>query len=234
MPPLVPAVSPVPPCATVTAALLVSTVAEALGNVNVLSVDDGPVTAKNPLPDPPFAPGRMPETSAVNETAVQDSAAPEASTPFGYWPAEQFAPLAANAVEVLALPVSAPVNPVEVTEVSPVMVAGKDSVTAPVDALAVIWFAVPAMVVGSAVQLSAAPKASTPRGNCPALQLAPFAASAVAVAALPVVLPEEPVTLPVTLPVRAPVKLVEVTEVRPVIVAGSDNVIAPVEADAVI
>jgi len=46
--------------------------------------------------------------------------------------------LAASAVEVLALPVSAPVNPVDVTELSPVMVAGRDKVIAPVDADAVI------------------------------------------------------------------------------------------------
>ncbi len=88
-----------------------------------------------------------------------------------------------SAVAVLALPVREPVKLVEVTDASPVIVAGRDSVTAPVEALAVIWLAVPVMVVGSAVQVSAAPEASTPSGNVPAAQLAPFAASAVADAA---------------------------------------------------
>ena len=43
----------------------------------------------------------------------------------------------ANAVAVLAFPVKAPVNPVEVTEVNPVMVAGKlnTGVAPPVDAI---------------------------------------------------------------------------------------------------
>jgi len=62
---------------------------------------------------------------------------------------------------------------------------GNDSVTAPVEADAVISFEVPAMVVGRAVQLSAAPLASTPSGNWPAVQFVPLAASAVAVATLP-------------------------------------------------
>ena len=88
---------------------------------------------------------------------------------------------------VEALPVNAPVKPVDVTLVRPVIVAGSERVIAPVDALAVIWFAVPVMVVGNAVQLSAAPEELTPSGNCPALQFAPFAASAVAVPALPVI-----------------------------------------------
>jgi len=60
-----------------------------------------------------------------------------------------------------------------------------------------------------------------------------LAARAVAVAALPVVLLEEPVTLPVMFPVKLP-------ENVPVVVPGSvglvgiDNVIAPVLALAVI
>jgi hypothetical protein len=41
------------------------------------------------------------------------------------------------------------------------------------------------MVVGSAVQFSALPEASTPSGNVPAEQFAGFAASAVAVATAP-------------------------------------------------
>ena len=93
----------------------------------------------------------------------------------------------ASAVAVEALPVRAPVNPVEVTDVSPVIVAGSDRVTAPVEALAVIWLAVPVMLVGSAVQDSAAPEASTPSGNVPAAQLDGFAASAVAVPAFPAI-----------------------------------------------
>ncbi len=44
---------PVPPCAMVTAVLEVSTVAEALGKVNVFSEVAGPVTSKNPLLVPP-------------------------------------------------------------------------------------------------------------------------------------------------------------------------------------
>ena len=112
-------------------------------------------------------------------------------------------------------------------------VDGSDSVTAPVEADALISFAVPAIVVGRAVQLSAAPDALTPSGNWPAEQFAPLAASAVAVAALPVVLPDEPETLPVTFPVRLPLNV-------PVVVPGSvglvgiDSVMAPVEALAVI
>jgi hypothetical protein len=44
---------PVPPCATVTAALSVSIVAEALGKVKVFSVEAGPESLANPLPVPP-------------------------------------------------------------------------------------------------------------------------------------------------------------------------------------
>ena len=47
---------------------------------------------------------------------------------------------------------------------------------------------VPEIAVGNAVQDSAAPEASTPRGNDPAEQLAPLATRAVAVPALPEVL----------------------------------------------
>lgn len=57
--------APVPPCGTVTAEFEVSTVAEAFGKVNVLSEVAGPVTAKNPFPVPPLAPGRMPVTFVV-------------------------------------------------------------------------------------------------------------------------------------------------------------------------
>lgn len=63
---------------------------------------------------------------------------------------------------------------------------GMLSVIAPVAADAVIWFAVPAIVVGSAVQDSAAHDVSTPRGKLPAIQFAPFAAPAVASDAVPV------------------------------------------------
>ncbi len=65
-------------------------------------------------------------------------------------------------------------------------VDGSESVTAPVEADALISFAVPAIVVGRAVQDSDAPDAFTPSGNWPAEQLAPFAARAVDVEALPV------------------------------------------------
>ncbi len=63
-------VLPVPPCATVTAALSVSTVADALGRVNVFVVVVGPVTAKNPFPVPPFAPGKMPVTPVLSGSPV--------------------------------------------------------------------------------------------------------------------------------------------------------------------
>jgi hypothetical protein len=112
-------------------------------------------------------------------------------------------------------------------------VEDSDNVTAPVLADAVISLAVPLIVVGRAVQVSEAPDASTPNGKLPAEQFAPLAANAVAVAALPVVLPDEPETLPVTFPVRLPLNV-------PVVVPGSvglvgiDSVMAPVEALAVI
>jgi len=66
------------------------------------------------------------------------------------------------------------------------MGVARDSVTAPVAAEAVIWFEVPAIVVGSAVHPSAPPVVSMPWANWPAGQLAPFACKAVAVDALPV------------------------------------------------
>jgi hypothetical protein len=74
MPPEVPEEIPVPPCATVTAAFVVRTVAEASGKAKVFSVAVGPDTAKNPLPVPPFAPGKIPDTSAVKDTAAKDGA----------------------------------------------------------------------------------------------------------------------------------------------------------------
>ena len=45
---------PVPPCATVTAALSVNTVAEAFGSVNVFSAVVGPENLVNPFPVPPY------------------------------------------------------------------------------------------------------------------------------------------------------------------------------------
>jgi len=42
---------------------------------------------------------------------------------------------------------------------------GIESVIAPVEPLAAIWFAVPVIVVGSAVHVSTTPDASTPSGN---------------------------------------------------------------------
>lgn len=57
--------TPVPPCPGVTAAFVVNTVAEALGNVNVLAEVAGPDTVKNALAVPPLAVGRMPVTLAV-------------------------------------------------------------------------------------------------------------------------------------------------------------------------
>ena len=46
--------SPVPPCATVTAALLVKIVAVASGSVNVFSLVVGPLILVNPFPVPPY------------------------------------------------------------------------------------------------------------------------------------------------------------------------------------
>jgi len=65
MPPEVPDVRFVPPCDTVTAALLVRTLALALGKVNVLVEPAGPATAKKPLFRPPFAVGKTPVTLVV-------------------------------------------------------------------------------------------------------------------------------------------------------------------------
>lgn len=61
---------PVPPCATVTAALSVNTVDEAFGNVNVLADVAGPDTVKNAFAVPPFAVGRMPVTPVVSGKPV--------------------------------------------------------------------------------------------------------------------------------------------------------------------
>ena len=76
-----PVVLPVPPCATVTAALSVSTVALAFGNVNVFRLVAGPVTAKNPFAVPPFAPGRIPVTPVVNGSPVQFVSVPDVGVP---------------------------------------------------------------------------------------------------------------------------------------------------------
>lgn len=62
--------TPVPPCATVTSALLVRIVAEALGKVYVFADVAGPDTVKNALLVPPFATGRMPVTPAVSGRPV--------------------------------------------------------------------------------------------------------------------------------------------------------------------
>lgn len=64
-PPDVPEAIPVPPWATVTAALLVRTVALAFGKVKVLIVEAGPDTAKKPLVLPPLAVGKTPVTFVV-------------------------------------------------------------------------------------------------------------------------------------------------------------------------
>lgn len=70
-----------PPCATVTSALSVKTVALAFGNVNVLNDVVGPVTAKNPLFVPPFAPGRIPVTPVVSGSPVTFVIVPEVGVP---------------------------------------------------------------------------------------------------------------------------------------------------------
>ena len=73
--------APVPPCATVTSALSVKTVADAFGNVNVLNDVVGPVTAKNPLLVPPFAPGKIPVTPVVRGSPVTFVIVPLAGVP---------------------------------------------------------------------------------------------------------------------------------------------------------
>jgi len=50
---VVPVALPVPPCATVTAALSVRMVADASGNVKVFSAVVGPLNLVNPFPVPP-------------------------------------------------------------------------------------------------------------------------------------------------------------------------------------
>lgn len=59
--------APVPPCATVTAALLVRTVELAFGSVKVFSDVAGPVNLVNPFPVPPLVDGRMPVIPVVSE-----------------------------------------------------------------------------------------------------------------------------------------------------------------------
>jgi hypothetical protein len=85
------------------------------------------------------------------------------------------------------------------------MADGIDKVTAPVDADAVIWFDVPEMVVGRAVQLSEFPLASTPSGKVPAEQLLPFDARATEVVAATVPLPLTDKLAPVPITIAAAV-----------------------------
>lgn len=74
----------VPPCPTVTVALVVRIVALALGKVNVLALERGPLTVKNALAVPPLAEGSIPVTSAVKPTAAH-VAAPEALSALTNW-----------------------------------------------------------------------------------------------------------------------------------------------------
>jgi hypothetical protein len=67
---------PVPPCASVTAALLVRIVLVALGSVNVLAPPDGPENTIEAVPSPPLAEGRMPLTSVVRTTAPKEGFPP--------------------------------------------------------------------------------------------------------------------------------------------------------------
>ena len=76
-----PVARPVPPCATVTAALSVRTVDVAFGNVYVLAVVAGPDTVKNALLVPPFATGRMPVTPVVSGNPVRFVATPLVGVP---------------------------------------------------------------------------------------------------------------------------------------------------------
>ena len=98
-----------------------------------------------------------------------------------------------------------------------VKLVGRLSVTAPVAPEAAISFAVPEIVVGSAVQPDAAPDAATPAANSPAEQSVGSAASAVAVPALPE-------TLPVALPMFGVVNTGEVASTTaPLPVVPSDR-----------
>ncbi len=62
--------APVPPWATVTAALEVRIVAEAFGRVKVFTVVAGPVKAVKPFPDPPLADGNTPVTLVVKSIVL--------------------------------------------------------------------------------------------------------------------------------------------------------------------
>jgi len=82
MPPDIPVVIPVPPCATVTGAAVVNTVELAFGKVKVFAVEAGPAIRKNALPVPPFATGRMPATAVLwpRSTAPKLGAPPPPGT----------------------------------------------------------------------------------------------------------------------------------------------------------
>jgi hypothetical protein len=138
--------------------------------------------------------------------AVQVSEAPDASTPSGKLPAEQFAPLAASAVDVEALPVSAAVIVPAAKLPDPSRATMADAVLSAV-AVVLLFASVPVTSDASATaaQPSPAPEASTPRGRVPAEQFAGLAASAVAVPALPVIVVWSPVFVPLRFdPVTVP------------------------------
>ena len=77
-------VAPVPPCATVTAALVVSTVAEALGKAKVLSVLAGPLMAKNA----PLNPLQVmaPEAASVQSFDIVLASGVDEVCPTTSWP----------------------------------------------------------------------------------------------------------------------------------------------------
>ena len=126
-----PVARPVPPCATVTAALSVRTVDVALGNVYVLAVVAGPDTVKNALLVPPFATGRMPVTPVVSGNPVRFVATPlvgvpsagvtsvgevaKTTAPVPVSPVTAAAKLAVDGVpKNVATPVPKPLTPVEI------------------------------------------------------------------------------------------------------------------------
>ena len=74
-------VAPEPPCATVTAALDVRMVADALGSVNVFKDVAGPVKAIKALFVPPFPPGSVPVTPDESGRPVQFVSVPLVGVP---------------------------------------------------------------------------------------------------------------------------------------------------------
>jgi hypothetical protein len=105
-------------------------------------------------------------------------------------------------VAVVAFPESDPLK-VPVVVPGSVGLFGMPIVIAPVEAETEIWLAVPASVVGRAVQPSELPFASTPVANEPEEQLVPLAARAIAVVAEIVPLPEADRLAPVPTTIAA-------------------------------